>query len=251
MRFESRELKPYGEPVSASELKEGSVYFFLQFIDDEMLIPTLEPVVFVGRNLEPGDAGRVYFQDIGSHRHGVTYNSAAKDDEATFYTGSESELGHVFEYERALDGLMRCSLKRQKTQGLSPAHPRNRYPMIRNPRYVIAVHDLERSARYYRDVLGFEVREIGDPGWRFFMRDQCWILAGECPDALPPQDLGDHSYFAYLEVDDIDALYEEVTAKGATVTKKLRDEPWGMREFGLRTVDGHRIMFGRLIPKSG
>lgn len=116
--------------------------------------------------------------------------------------------------------------------------------MIRNPRYVIAVHDLERSARYYREVLGFEVREIGDSGWRFFLRDQCFIMAGECPDALSPQELGDHSYFAYLEVDDIDQLYEEVTAKDATVIKTLRNEPWGMREFGLRTVDGHRVMFG-------
>ena len=123
--------------------------------------------------------------------------------------------------------------------------------MIRNPRYVLAVPDLERSARYYREVLGFEVREMGDPGWRFFMRDQCWILAGECPDALPPSELGDHSYFAYLEVDDVDALHAELTAKGATVTKKLRDEPWGMREFGIRTIDGHRIMFGRPIARAG
>ncbi len=116
--------------------------------------------------------------------------------------------------------------------------------MIRHPRYVIAVHDLERSARYYRDVLGFEVREIGDPGWRFFLRDQCFIMAGECPDALSPQELGDHSYFAYLEVDEIDQLYEAVIAKDVTVIKNLRNEPWGMREFGIQTVDGHRIMFG-------
>ena len=33
-------------------------------------------------------------------------------------------------------------------------------------------------------------------------------------------------------------------ARGASVTKELRNEPWGMSEFGLRTVDGHRIMFG-------
>ena len=116
--------------------------------------------------------------------------------------------------------------------------------MIRRPRYVIAVHDLERSARYYRDVLGFEVKEIGDPGWRLFMRDQCLIMAGECPGALSPQELGDHSYFAYLEVDEIDRFYEAVISSGANVTKELRNEPWGMREFGLRTVDGHRIMFG-------
>jgi uncharacterized glyoxalase superfamily protein PhnB len=117
-------------------------------------------------------------------------------------------------------------------------------PLLRGPRYVIAVHDLERSARYYRDVLGFEVREVGDPGWRFFVRDGCFIMAGECPDALSARDLGDHSYVAYVEVAGIDRLHEEVTARGAALIKPLRDEPWAMREFGVRTVDGHRIMFG-------
>lgn len=111
------------------------------------------------------------------------------------------------------------------------------------------MHDLERSARYYRDVLGFEVREIGDPGWRLLVRDQCLIMAGECPGALSPQELGDHSYFAYLEMDDIDRFYEAAIARGASMIKELRKEPWGMKEFGLRTVDGHRIMFG--CPSGG
>lgn len=117
--------------------------------------------------------------------------------------------------------------------------------VIRHPRYVIAVRDLEVSARYYRDVLGFAVREVGDPGWRFFERDACFIMAGECRDALPATELGDHSYLGYLEVDEIDGLYEAMTARGAELIKKLRDEPWGMREFGIRTVDGHRFMFGQ------
>jgi catechol 2,3-dioxygenase-like lactoylglutathione lyase family enzyme len=30
--------------------------------------------------------------------------------------------------------------------------------MLSRPRYVIAVHDLARSAAYYRDVLGFDVQ---------------------------------------------------------------------------------------------
>jgi len=119
--------------------------------------------------------------------------------------------------------------------------------MIHKVRFVLAVPDLERSAQYYRDVLGFDVRTIEDPGWRFFEKDTCLIMAGECPDAIPPAELGDHSYFAYLYVDDVDALYENVAARGADITKKLRSEPWGMREFGLRTVDGHRIMFGQIL----
>lgn len=119
--------------------------------------------------------------------------------------------------------------------------------MITKTHFVLAVPDLERSAAFYRDVLGFEIREIGDPGWRFFEKDACVIMAGECPDAIPPSQLGDHSYFAYLSVDDVDAFYDSVVAKGAQVTKRPRNEPWGMREFGLRTIDGHRIMFGQSI----
>ena len=72
-------------------------------------------------------------------------------------------------------------------------------------------------------------------------------MAGECPEALPPSELGDHSYFAYLHVKEIDAYHAAVQAAGARVMKPLRDEPWGMREFGVFTADGHRIMFGEPI----
>ncbi len=116
--------------------------------------------------------------------------------------------------------------------------------MITKTRFVLAVPDLKASAAYYHDVLGFEVKEMGDPGWRLFVKDACLIMAGECPDAMPPGELGDHSYFAYLTVDDIDSYFEQVKRNGAQILKPVKNEPWGMREFCIRTVDGHRIMFG-------
>jgi catechol 2,3-dioxygenase-like lactoylglutathione lyase family enzyme len=116
--------------------------------------------------------------------------------------------------------------------------------MLTRPRYVLAVPDLARSAAYYRDVLGFDVQWEHVLGWRLFTRGACVIMAGECPDALPPRDLGDHSYFAYVEAANIDALHAELTGRGVEVVKPLQDEPWGIREFGIRTADGHRIMFG-------
>ena len=116
--------------------------------------------------------------------------------------------------------------------------------VIQRTMFVLAVPDLGRSAAYYRDVLGFEVREIGDPGWRIFVRDGCRIMVGECPDALPAGELGDHSYFGYFIVDDAETYYQQVVGAGAEIMKPLRDEPWGMREFGVRTPDGHRIMVG-------
>ena len=73
MRFESRDLKPYAEPVVPGELQEGSVYFFLAFEDDELLLPSLQPVVFIGRDLEPGDCRRAYFQNFPSYRDGARY----------------------------------------------------------------------------------------------------------------------------------------------------------------------------------
>jgi uncharacterized glyoxalase superfamily protein PhnB len=122
-------------------------------------------------------------------------------------------------------------------------------PTIKKHSYVIAVPNLQTSAAFYRAVLGFEVHAIGDPGWLFYSSGDCLIMAGECPDAIPPAQIGDHSYFAYFEVENIDALHATVMQKGAKLCKPLRDEPWQMREFGVFTADGHRIMFGQ--PLSG
>jgi predicted enzyme related to lactoylglutathione lyase len=113
---------------------------------------------------------------------------------------------------------------------------------------VLAVHDLDRSAAFYRDALGFTAQDMGDPGWRMFERDGCRIMAGACPDAMPPAATGDHACFGYLVVDDADAWHARALAAGAGITKALADEPWDMREFGLRTVDGQRLMVGHALP---
>ncbi|HRW09286.1 MAG TPA: VOC family protein [Caldilineaceae bacterium] len=119
--------------------------------------------------------------------------------------------------------------------------------MIQHTRFVIAVPDLAVSAAYYRDVLGFTVHTIADPGWRFYTLGACTIMAGHSPESTPPAALGDHSYMAYWEVDAIDDYYATLCANGAKIVKPLRDEPWGMREFALQTVDGHRVMVGAAI----
>ena len=119
--------------------------------------------------------------------------------------------------------------------------------MILRSLFVLAVPNLERSSAFYRDVLGFEIREIGDPGWRMFVRDACQIMVGDCPDAIPPAQLGDHSYFAYLVVDDIDTYYQRLVSENVEIIKPIASEPWRMREFGIRTVDGHRIMIAQKV----
>ncbi len=97
------------------------------------------------------------------------------------------------------------------------------------------------------DVLGFSKDPINAEGWSFLTRDTFRVMLGECLGERPASQLGDHSYFVYWNVDDVDQFYEEIVAKGALVTSEPSDKPWGLREFGLRTPDGHRITCGELI----
>lgn len=117
MRFEERELKPFATIVLARDLKEGAAYFATQHLDDKMLLPIMRPVVFIGKNLEPGDVGRVYFQDAESYRSGSRRDPSDTDTDALFESFPETKTGEVsaiYEYEDVLDELMRCALRRRK-----------------------------------------------------------------------------------------------------------------------------------------
>ena len=115
-------------------------------------------------------------------------------------------------------------------------------------RCVLAVRDLDSSTRFYVDTLGFR-RDFGDgsDGWSFLSRDNFKLMLGECPDEKPASELGDHSYVVYLVVEGIDQLHEEVSRRGVEVMSTPVTEPWGLREFGIRTPDGHRIRFGEPV----
>ena len=117
---------------------------------------------------------------------------------------------------------------------------------IINSRCVLAVRDLDVSTRYYVDVLGFRKDPIDAEGWSFLTRDAFRVMLGECVDERPAGELGNHSYFAYWNVEGVDELFRELEAKGI-ISSRPADKPWGLREFGLRTPDGHRIVCGEAI----
>ena len=116
---------------------------------------------------------------------------------------------------------------------------------IVNSRCVLAVCDLEVSTRYYMDVLGFTKDPINGAGWSFLTRDCFHVMLGECIGERPAGELGNHSYFVYWNVEGVDDLYQEFKAKGAILTSAPTNKPWGLREFGLSTPDGHRIVCGQ------
>jgi catechol 2,3-dioxygenase-like lactoylglutathione lyase family enzyme len=121
-------------------------------------------------------------------------------------------------------------------------------PIIKN-HYVLAVQDARRSAGFYVEMLGFRIVNE-PPGWVFVAKDNCMIMLGECPDDIPAGNLGCHSYFAYLRVEDANSYYRHLKHKGADVISVIEDKPWGMREFALRTIDGHRITIGHALGQA-
>ena len=122
-------------------------------------------------------------------------------------------------------------------------------PKISPWAFVLAVPDLDKSAAYFRDVLGFRVLWGDATDWRLVQRDSVRAMLGHCPNDMPPSDLGSHNWFGYLEVDDINALHAEITARGATCSEPV-NRPYGMREVVVTTVDGHRIVFGQEVRDS-
>jgi len=119
-------------------------------------------------------------------------------------------------------------------------------PKITGSRFVLAVKQVAKSAEYYEKQLGFKTLWSGE-GWHFLGRERFVVMLGECRDAPSAFETGDHSYFAYIDVENIDELYREYSSKEVDVMSEIADKSWGQREFSIRTIDGHRIMFGEEI----
>lgn len=118
MRFEGRELKDYSEPMSPADLVENTIYFSVGFVDDQLMVPELEPLVFVGRNLRSGESDVLYFQDIESYRQGSRFGvPVAAGASPGHFTCFDEQDVDVYDYEHALDLLLACSL-RQRSLGL-------------------------------------------------------------------------------------------------------------------------------------
>lgn len=114
MIFPARELKSHCDYVMAQDLTVDRVYFRVQFLDEEKLVPELRPRVFLGRNLFPSDEGGrpfLYFRD-------VTVGTSPGEEpanESQLECEVEDERGYsgVVEFEDALDQLLECALRRQ------------------------------------------------------------------------------------------------------------------------------------------
>lgn len=116
------------------------------------------------------------------------------------------------------------------------------------PQFV--VEDVVKTAEFYRDKLGFNILGYfaDPPVYAMVERDGIEFHFGK-PDkgSIQPNETrrsigGD----AYIWVDNIDALYNEIKAKGVEIVEALAMQSYGSRDFVVRDCNGYRITVGEV-----
>src|SRR5438876_4162327 len=103
---------------------------------------------------------------------------------------------------------------------------------------VLRVNDLEASLNYYVRVLGFQMDWRDDDGSSFAS-----VSRGHCHLFLSVGDQGNPGSWMWIGVSDVDALHEELLAKGASVPST--------RELSLGLARTARRRPGRQCSSSG
>jgi uncharacterized glyoxalase superfamily protein PhnB len=102
--------------------------------------------------------------------------------------------------------------------------------------------DLKRSLEYYTTVLGFEDKWQwrSPPPFGGVVKNGVEIFFCE-------KNMGHPGTWLCIVVDNVDAYYESIKDKGATIVTPPVDRDWLMREMIVADPDGHVIRFGHRI----
>jgi uncharacterized glyoxalase superfamily protein PhnB len=119
----------------------------------------------------------------------------------------------------------------------------------------LLVQDIDRSTAFYRDVLGFTVKQtVPDTAPFVFV----WMERDLIPVFLNDPQAAEHdlpgitgrpfggSATLYFIVTEVEALHEKVAPR-AKVVMPLKTQFYGMREFAIEDPDGHIITFSERL----
>ena len=118
--------------------------------------------------------------------------------------------------------------------------PTRRDAELINFRPNLLVEDVQISIEFYRDIVGFEVRNV--------MNDGSFALLGKglAEVALVRQEKPAVQQ-AYLYVRGVDLLHEKCKRASVDIPRALIDHPWGLRDFVVKDPDGHLIGIGERV----
>lgn len=118
---------------------------------------------------------------------------------------------------------------------------------------IFLVKDVNKSADYYRDKMGFECTLLGEPTqFCIAARDNQHLMLAQADDsgnAVAKAKVIDDMWHTYFWVDDIDALYVELDQRGVIIDYGLHVANYGVKEFGIKDIDGYEIAFGQIVKQ--
>jgi len=119
----------------------------------------------------------------------------------------------------------------------------------------LLVQDIDRSMSFYRDVLGFSIKQtvpdaapfvfvwLERDGVPVFLNDPK-AVEKDFPDA--PQRAPGGTATLFFVVTDVDGLHARI-APNAKVIMPLKTQFYGMREFAVEDPDGHILTFAQRV----
>jgi catechol 2,3-dioxygenase-like lactoylglutathione lyase family enzyme len=111
---------------------------------------------------------------------------------------------------------------------------------VLSSRILVRRSDLDRSRRFYRDVLGLAIyREFGppdDPGVVFFLGPGLLEVSGH---TVGP---AGRSVMIWIQVRDVRAEHDRLAAAGVSIVRGPATEPWGLTEMWIQDPDGIQIV---------
>lgn len=110
----------------------------------------------------------------------------------------------------------------------------------------LPMRDKSATKAFYIDKLGFE--QVGNAdfdGYLMLKKDGIEIHFFEFRDLDPLENYGQ----VYIRTDNIDRLYEAMSASGAEIHPNghLETKPWGQREFSMLDPDNNLLTFGQSV----
>jgi catechol 2,3-dioxygenase-like lactoylglutathione lyase family enzyme len=123
-------------------------------------------------------------------------------------------------------------------------------PDCRLTAFVLFVSDIERSKRFYRDLLGLEIEmDLGvNVGFRnslaLWQKDFALnVIYGKQTPPVKGNDIE-----VYFETGSLDKAWETACAQGIAIVHEPREQPWGQRVFRVYDPDRFIVEFGEPMP---
>jgi predicted enzyme related to lactoylglutathione lyase len=115
---------------------------------------------------------------------------------------------------------------------------------------ILFAHDIDRSKAFYTETVGLPVIvEISGPGFVALQPAQGSTLALQDAATAPAELVGTPGGVEIgLEVQDVDAVWRDWSAKGVQIVEEPHDQPFG-RTFRARDPEGHLLNVYRLARR--